>query len=80
MSGMKSKPENVSTTPSTRRGCIPASSLYAAPFKISNVIPQNRGITKERTYEKYIQNVAENRLSFIMSHNVVDLPSLTWQI
>ena len=52
--------------PSVRRGCIPASTLGAAPFTVNSVMPQNKGMTKERTYEKYIQNVAENKLSFIM--------------
>ena len=66
MFGMKINPENVKIIPSSRRGCIPACSLGTAPLTVNSVRPQNRGMIKERTYEKYIQNIGEDILSFII--------------
>lgn len=66
MFGMKISPENVKIIPSSRRGCIPACSLEMAPLTVNSVRPQNRGMIKERTYEKYIQNIGEDMLLFII--------------
>ena len=63
---MKISPENVKIIPSSRRGCIPACSLEMAPLTVNSVRPQNRGMIKERTYEKYIQNIGEDMLLFII--------------
>ena len=66
MFGMKISPENVKIIPSSRRGCIPACSLEMAPLTVNSVRPQNRGMIKEMTYEKYIQNIGEDMLLFII--------------
>jgi hypothetical protein len=75
MFGMKINPENVKIIPSSRRGCIPACSLGTAPLTVNSVRPQNRGMIKERTYEKYIQNIGEDILSFIIFLEF-EMPSL----
>ena len=63
---MNRKPVKIKMTPKRERGCIPACLLDDSPLMVNNVIPQNKGIIKERTYEKYIQNMDENMLLFII--------------